>query len=275
MSEAIEDILARQPRTTFEVSLQPADVEAFETRGFTSIPRITTDEEVAWLGDLYDWLFAEKSRALTGAHFDLVRPYDSEGEDRLPQIIAPEKRLAELKETAFWRNGRRLAAQLMGVEPDVLDGWGHMIRKPPKIGEPLPWHQDEAYWEPSLVYRALGCWMPLDGATVENGCMSFIPGSHRSEVLPHRHVGDDPRVHALYTTPDQAEVARAVPVPTPAGGAVFHHSRTLHASGPNSTDKVRRAYANEWQLAPQEAEATPDRPWIAEGKAAWAARNLS
>lgn len=275
MVDAIEDILARQPRTELEVALPPAAIEAFETRGFISIPRITTDEEAAWLGDLYDWLFAEKSRAATGARFDLVRPYDSDGEDRLPQVIAPERSLPALKQTTFWRNGRRLAAQLMGVDAAVLEGWGHMIRKPPKIGEPLPWHQDEAYWEPSLVYRALGCWMPLDAATVENGCMSFIPGSHRSEVLPHRHVGDDPRVHALYTLPAAAEVARAVPVPVPAGGAVFHHSRTLHASGPNTTDKVRRAYANEWQLAPEKAEVAPVRPWITEAKAAWATRNLT
>lgn len=275
MVESIEELLARRPTAELEASLTTKDVEAFEARGFISIPRITTDEEVAWLAEVYDWLFAEKSRALKGAHFDLVRPYDSAGEDRLPQVLAPEKSLPVLKETAFWRNGRRMAAQLMGVDAGLLEGWGHMIRKPPKIGEPLPWHQDEAYWDPSLVYQALGCWMPLDAATVENGCMSFIPGSHRSEVLPHRHVGDDPRVHALYTTPDESDVARATPVPVPAGGAVFHHSRTLHASGPNTTDKVRRAYANEWQLAPEKAQVMPDRPWITEGKAAWAARNLN
>ena len=274
MDPTLDDILARQPKATLQASLSGAGVEAFERDGFTAIARITTDEEVAWLGEVYDWLFAEKSRALKGAHFDLVRPYDSDGADRLPQVLAPERVVPALKETAFWRNGRKLAGQLMGLDPELLEGWGHMIRKPPRIGEPLPWHQDEAYWEPSLVYRALGCWMPLDAATLDNGCMSFIPGSHRSEVRPHRHVGDDPRVHALFTTPDEADVARAVPVPVPAGGAVFHHSRTLHASGPNRTDSVRRAYANEWQLAPQTAEVTPDRPWVSEGRAAWAARNL-
>jgi len=272
--EAIDDILARQPKASLEVSFTDAQISAFETLGYTSIERITTDEEVAWLREVYDWLFEDKRRALKGAHFDLVRPYDSGGEDRLPQIIAPEKRLPALTATAFWRNGRRLAAQLMRLDPELLEGWGHMIRKPPRIGETLPWHQDEAYWEPSLVYRALGCWLPLDDATVENGCMSFIPGSHRSEVLPHRHVGDDPTVHALFTTPADADIARASAVPVRAGGAVFHHSRTLHASGPNTTDRVRRAYANEWQLTPQKAALTPDRPWIAEGQAAWAARKL-
>jgi ectoine hydroxylase-related dioxygenase (phytanoyl-CoA dioxygenase family) len=66
-----------------------------------------------------------------------------------------------------------------------------------------------------------------------------------------------------------------VPVPVPAGGAVFHHSRTLHASGPNRTDRARRAYANEWQLAPVKADTAAERPWIDEGQAAWAARSLA
>jgi hypothetical protein len=275
ITDEIEDILARQPAVTFRPIIARSEVEAFREQGFTSIARITSEEEVAWLRELYDWLFADKSRALKGLHFDLVRPYESEGQDRLPQIIAPEQKYPQLKETGFWRNGRAVAARLLGVDEAELQGWGHMIRKPARIGEPLPWHQDEAYWDPALVYRALGSWLPLDDATVENGCMSFIPGSHSNEVLPHRHVGDDPSVHALFTEPDPADIARAVPVPVPAGGAVFHHSRTLHSSGPNTTSKVRRAYANEWQLAPVKAEVTPERPWIEEHKQAWAAREIS
>ena len=275
MNDTLDALFARRPEATLEVSLTAADIDAFETHGFVSIPRITTDEVVAWLGELYDWLFNGKAEAFRGGHFDLVRPYDSEGEDRLPQLLAPEQRFTQLKQTTFWRNGRRLAAQLMQLDECLLRGWGHMIRKPALVGEALPWHQDEAYWDPALIYRALGCWLPLDDATVENGCMSYIPGSHRSEVLPHRHVGDDPRVHALFTSPAHADLAQAVPVPLPAGGAVFHHSRAVHSSGPNRTDKARRAYANEWQLAPVKAEVAPIRPWIDEGAAAWAARNFN
>ena len=275
MNDELDRLFSRQPKTTIEVSLTASDAESLERDGFVTIGRITTDEEVAWLRELYDWLFAGKAEAIRGGHFDLVRPYDSEGDDRLPQLLAPEQRFPQLRQTAFWRNGRKLAAQLMGLDEDLLVGWGHMIRKPALVGEALPWHQDEAYWDPAMIYRALGCWLPLDDATIENGCMSYIPGSHRSEVLPHRHVGDDPRVHALFTSPASADIERAVPVPVPAGGAVFHHSRTLHASGPNRTDKARRAYANEWQLAPVKAGVAPKRPWIDEGAAAWAARELS
>ena len=198
MSDEIDELFARQPSDAIEVSLTTADVEVFERDGFVSIGRITTDEELAWLGELYDWLFAGKAEAFRGGRFDLVRPYDSEGEDRLPQLLTPEQRFPQLRQTVFWRNGRKLAAQLMGLDEGVLRGWGHMIRKPALVGDALPWHQDEAYWDPAMVYRALGCWLPLDDATIENGCMSYVPGSHRREVLAHRHVGSDPRVHALF-----------------------------------------------------------------------------
>jgi hypothetical protein len=270
MAETIDHVLARRPQTDFTPVLSAEHVAEFRERGFIAIEPITSHEEVAWLGDLYDMLFAERLQAVPGGYFDLLRPYDSAGEDLQPQIIAPEMRFRELRRTAFWRNGRTLAAALLGVEAAVLRGWGHMIRKPPYVGDALPWHQDEAYWDPGFDYVALGCWMPLDPATVESGCMHFIPGSHRSEVRVHRHLGDDPAVHALVI--DDVDVSTAVPAPVGAGGAVFHHCRIVHSSGPNRSARVRRAYANEWQLEPRPRVTPPSRPWIDAGKRAWEQR---
>src|SRR6185437_11210255 len=115
MREAIEAVVARKPRAELEVELTAAHVEAFETNGWTSIPRITTDEEVAWLKELYDALFNDRLQTYEGGVWDLVRPYGSDGEDRLPQIVHPERECEALKDTLFWRNGRRLAAQLMSL----------------------------------------------------------------------------------------------------------------------------------------------------------------
>jgi hypothetical protein len=269
--DEIEAVLARRPEIDYALQLPAEKLAEFRERGFTSIERITSEEEIAWLGELYDLLFAERTQAVPGGYFDLLRPYDSPGEDVQPQIIAPEMRFKELRRTAFWRNGRILAAALLGVEAAALRGWGHMIRKPAYIGDSLPWHQDEAYWDPGFDYVALGCWMPLDPATVESGCMSFIPGSHRGEVRVHRHLGDDPAVHALII--DDVDASTAVPAPVAAGGAVFHHCRILHSSGPNRSERVRRAYANEWQLEPAPRATPASRPWIDEGKRAWEQRS--
>jgi len=270
MTETIEEILARRPETDFTPMLSDEKVAEFRERGFIAIERITSEEEIAWLGDLYDRLFDERTQAVPGGYFDLLRPYDTPGDDLQPQIIAPEMRFKELRRTAFWRNGRTLASLLLGVDAAALRGWGHMIRKPPLVGDSLPWHQDEAYWDPGFEYVALGCWMPLDPATVESGCMSFIPRSHRGEVRVHRHLGDDPAVHALVA--DGVDTSTAEPVPVAAGGAVFHHCRILHSSGSNRSARVRRAYANEWQLEPKALAAAVSRPWIDEGKRAWEQR---
>jgi hypothetical protein len=266
----LEALLERRPRAELAVELGPQEIASFRERGFTTIPRITTDEEIAWLGEVYDWLFEERVQAVPGGYFDLSRPYDSPGEDLQPQILAPEVRVRELRQTCLWRNARRLAAALLGAEESAVQGWGHMIRKPARIGAPLPWHQDEAYWDPAFEYRALGVWVPFDPATPESGCMSFLPGSHLGDVRVHRHLGDDPTVHALVT--DDVDPSRAVVVPLAPGGASFHHCRLLHSSGPNRSAYARRAWANEFQLPPVRRAAPVVRPWIDEGKRAFEAR---
>jgi hypothetical protein len=268
----LEGLLARRPTVELEVTLSPVQVDEFRARGFTHIERITPDAELAWLGELYDWLFRERVQAVPGGYFDLSRPYESAGEDLQPQILSPETLVPELRKTALFRIGRRLAAQLLEAKLETVRGWGHMIRKPARIGAPLPWHQDEAYWDPGFDYRALGVWMPLDPATRESGCMSFIPESHRGDVRKHRHVGDDPSVHALFTDDVDESLAEAIPIAP--GGAILHHCRTLHSSGPNRSDRVRRAYANEFQTRPVKRETPYDRPWVTEGQEAWERRGF-
>src|SRR5439155_5073204 len=175
------------PASDFEVDATAEDVAFFRANGYLGIERITTDEELAWLGELYDEVFAERRGGFRGGYFDLSRPYDAAGEDLLPQVLFPERRNPELTRTTYVRNARRIAAALLGVEEARLQHWGHMILKPPRRGHETPWHQDEAYWEPDVSYTAVGAWMPLDEASVESGCLHFVPGSHLREVLPHRH----------------------------------------------------------------------------------------
>src|SRR5438477_9860039 len=108
--------------------------------------------------------------------------------------------------------------------------------------------------------------MPLDAATIESGCMRFIPGSHRGEIRRHRFLNDDPTGTSLVVA--DIDERAALPAPIPIGGASFHNCRTLHASGPNTTDRVRRAHICEWQLPPVGRASPADRPWVTEGRRA-------
>jgi ectoine hydroxylase-related dioxygenase (phytanoyl-CoA dioxygenase family) len=141
-----------------------------------------------------------------------------------------------------------------------------MILKPARFGRETPWHQDEAYWSPEMLPRNLSIWLPLDPATLESGCMQFIPGSHLGIVHRHRHIDNDPTVHGLVT--DQVDSSQAVACPVPIGGVTFHHPRTLHYSGPNTTDRPRRAYILVLGAAPVRAEQPDTRPWQEEERQA-------
>jgi ectoine hydroxylase-related dioxygenase (phytanoyl-CoA dioxygenase family) len=258
------------PAERFEITVGDAQIEAFHRDGFTSVERITTDEELEWLRALFDELFSTREGAVPGGYFDLSRPYEAEGEDHLPQILVPEQRHPELRKTNLYRNARTISAALLRVAPEQVHPWGHMINKPPRHGAEIPWHQDEAYWDPAMDYRAVGTWLPLDDVDTTNGCMCFLPGSHTGDVLPHRHIDDDPNVHGLVT--DHADPSGMVAVPLRAGGATFHHPRTLHHTPPNATDRFRRAVAVEHQTPPTPRAVPAVRPWVDAGKAAWDAR---
>jgi len=261
------------PDIVLEVRLTDEQVNQFHRDGFTSVDRITTDEELAWIAPIYDYLFEVKG-SFKGSYFDLSRPYEADGPDLVPQILNPEARFPELNQTNAVRNARAIAAQLLERDASELNTWSHLILKPPHVGGPLPWHQDEAYWDPGFAYRALGCWVPLDTATVESGCMHFMPGSHVGPVRSHRHIDDDPNVHGLWT--EMEDDSARVPVPLNPGGASFHHCRTLHMTTPNVSDHVRRAWATEVQVEPQRLPhgEQPDYPWMRETYEAWTQRKL-
>lgn len=255
--------------TDFHVDLTDEQIAFFQDNGYLHIPRITTDAEITWLQGIYDELFTERTGEAEGRYFDLAGPRAHNGQETLPQVLGPEAQFPELRESLYFRNAHRLAAALLKVTPEKVSGGGHMILKPAAYGNETPWHQDEAYWNPEVLPHSLSVWMPLDAATLESGCLQFIPRSHKGEVRWHRHINDDPLVHGLVT--DDVEVSEAVACPIPAGGATFHHCRTLHYAGPNSTAHARRAYILVFGGPPKKLENPMDRPWQTEEQEALAA----
>ena len=221
------------------VILTQSQIDFFHANGFLALDAITTPDEVARLRDVYDRIFAQKAGRAEGNQFDLAGT-DEEGKAAaLPQILAPRKYAPELADTLYEANARAIARQLLG--PEATFSGDHAIFKPAHTGAPTPWHQDEAYWGPERDYNNLSFWMPLQEATLENGCMQFIPGSQRLEVVPHQSIGGDTRVHGLEIT-DPVDESRSVACPLPAGGATVHGPRTMHFTGANHSDVPRRAY---------------------------------
>lgn len=255
----------RPPVSDFEVFPTREDVTFFREHGYLVVERITTDEEIAWLREIFEHIFSPQQAGIAGAPIDRSGTLEPGAESRLSQAFFPEMRFPALLETTHRRNARRFAAALLDVPEVRLSSWGHMIRKPPG-GRAALWHQDHAYWQPELDYWALGVWLPMHDVTTEMGAMQFIPGSHKLGLLPHRH--DDAPDKNVLTVVDPVDEARAVACPLLAGGATFHHSETLHYTAPNSTDRPRLAYPMEFQLAPVRRAAPRKMPWVDELRAA-------
>jgi ectoine hydroxylase-related dioxygenase (phytanoyl-CoA dioxygenase family) len=230
-------------------------IRSFHENGFLSIDCITTQDEIKRLIGIYDDLFIRRVGREEGNQFDLGGS-DEEGKAAaLPQILGPSKYAPALKDTLYQANALAIARQLLG-EDAVYNG-DHAIMKPPHSPAPTPWHQDEAYWDPMKEYNSLSVWMPLQDVDTQSGCMEFVPGSQKQEILPHRSIGGDARVHGLELDAD-VDLSRAVACPLPAGGATFHLSRTLHFTSPNNSDNPRRAYILIFGT-PAKPRATPRR----------------
>ncbi|MGH9211826.1 MAG: phytanoyl-CoA dioxygenase family protein [Acidimicrobiales bacterium] len=246
------------PPSSFEVGPSREQVEFFAENGYLVVDRITTDEEIDWLTQLYEHIFSPANADEPGA--PVARSNDPADGDApgISQAFFPEMYYPEVLETTFNRNARRYAAALLGAEIEQVTCWGHMIRKLPG-GREAPWHQDEAYWEPELAYQALGCWLPLHEVTEEMGAMQFVPGSHRGGVLSHRPRDGDVALHVLEA---EADTTGAVACPLPAGGATFHHSRTLHYTAPNTTGRPRLAFPTEFEVKPRFLDEPLNMPWV-------------
>jgi ectoine hydroxylase-related dioxygenase (phytanoyl-CoA dioxygenase family) len=215
-------------------------IRFYRDNGFLAVTEpLTTTEEIDRLAAIYDDLFKRRAGRETGDQFDLAGTDEEGKEEALPQILGPSRYAPELTQGLLFANAQALAKQLLGEE--AAFGGDHAIFKPAGTGAPTPWHQDEAYWDEALKYNSLSIWIPLQEATVENGCMQFIPGSHKWEVQTHHSIGNDPRIHGLEIEME-IDQSKAVSCPLPPGGATFHDSRTLHYTGANQTQTPRRAY---------------------------------
>ena len=257
------------PQTNFEVAIGDTEVQFFARNGYLAIDRMTGDEELEWLREVYDALLAMKPTGYLDGIFDLSRPYGTTDAPKLGQLLLPERLVPQIHQTQMWRNAHRVASRLLQMLPASVESWGHLIFKGANSPAETPWHQDEAYWDVTKDYNALGSWLALDKVDTDNGCLWFVPGSHKGEVLPHRHGGDDPKIHVLQFS-EPVDTSAGVPVPLPAGGMTFHHARTHHYAGVNKTDRIRRAWANEFQTAPVPRAVPKEFAWVAAGKQALA-----
>ena len=131
------------------------------------------------------------------------------------------------------------AAQLL--EGPVRFWHDQLFCKPPFHGGRVAWHQDYSYWTRTKPMAHLSCWIGLDQSTRENGCVHYVPGSHRWELLPITGLAGDMDSIDAVLNEDLRTRFKPVAIELKEGEASFHHPLMIHGSYENRTSQPRRA----------------------------------
>ena len=132
-----------------------------------------------------------------------------------------------------------LVSQVLG--PDVILWGAHVFCKPAGTGLEVPWHQDGQYW-PIRPLATCTVWIALDDSTPENGCMRYVPGSHRARTIHHHRLDERPDL-ALDQTVAAVDAASARDVVLAAGEMSIHDVYLIHGSGANRSARRRAGFA--------------------------------
>ena len=125
------------------------------------------------------------------------------------------------------------------IGPDILIFNATFFVKEADTDGITAWHQDSTYFGLDPQEHVSG-WLALSDATVESGCMTFLPGSPGWGQLRHAaKVLQNSINHASQTVAEAFDDSGAVAVPVPAGAFSCHHTRVLHRSGPNRSSDRR------------------------------------
>ena len=101
------------------------------------------------------------------------------------------------------------------IGPDLKVYLDQTMCKQAYIGSAKPPHQDSAYWTDVEPRNQIICWIAVNDSTVENGCMRYIPGSHKGEIIDHKHLED------FRIEDKDINYEREVAIPLKAGSYVF------------------------------------------------------
>ncbi len=218
-------------------------IRFFDEKGYLVVQGLLSTGEVAFYRDIYERFLSNKIdvsafRSDLGGH--LSDKADPDSKENITQIMVPGRVIPELLGHTLHRRTLEIARILLG-EDMALD-FDMLIDKAPYSNAPTPWHQDRAYWITMPDTRSASCWVALDDSVKDNGCMWYIPGSHKLPTRKHHLAGKGGGALECDASEDEA-----VAVEIQAGDCVVHHGGTVHYSRGNTTALRRRAFITNYR----------------------------
>lgn len=233
--------------------------QQFWKDGFIPIYNLTAAADIERISLLYDRMFREKAGWKDGNYFDLVGGGDDPSAFKVPHLQRITDYCPELLETGYLRNAAAVASQLLGGRVKRL--YDSAITKPAYGDTATPWHQDAAFLVEESYFETVTFWLPLHPVDEAQGCMKFLPGTHRTPIIPHRSPGGDNRINGLEAV--GIDTSEAVTCPLPLGAATVHHFKVLHATGGNRTAVPRRVLTVGFGIRRVRPTVSGNFPWLA------------
>lgn len=239
ISELFPDISAQEAWEKYKLS--DSQVAFFEEYGYLSNIKLLEKEQIIKLKE-------ELSEIRNPNHpkHDLFYEFHSNESENPDQVLFHSLghwRISPAFHDVLW-NPRFVvpASQLLGTK--AVRFWhDQLFCKPAHHGGVVAWHQDYSYWTRTGPMQHLTCWVALDHANSDNGCLNYIPGSHRWELLDRTSLAGNMDGLSRFLTEDQKEqFGKKLAIEMPPGCATFHHPLMVHGSFENKSPRSRQAF---------------------------------
>jgi phytanoyl-CoA hydroxylase len=217
-----------------KTELSPTQIEQYRTEGFLVIDGfLEADELEVWRQATDEAV--EQRLASTKALTNQKDP-DAFYAQVFTQCIRLATTHPVMHELMYDEALGRVAGELAGV--DGIRIWHDQALYKPPYGNPTGFHLDNPFWS-FYSPDAISIWMALDDATIENGCLWYLPGTHKKATFEATPI--DENLGSIFKMYPEWRQLEAVPAACRAGSAVFHNGLTAHAAGVNLTPRPRRA----------------------------------
>lgn len=213
----------------------------FDAHGYVVVQNVFNENELAPVRARLDEIINDPSKAPDGVgvgreNDTLADGATGDGDNPVRNISFMVRYDSIFQD--FARNPKILKFTRALIGPKVKVFRDQALQKPPG-GQAKPVHQDLSYFRVEPANELVTAWVATEDATTENGCMIYIPRSHRHGLFDIKHDPERPVHHV----PDTRGIAMEEEIlcPVPAGSVIFHHGYTLHRSGVNLTQTWRRS----------------------------------
>lgn len=224
-------MIEKQLQTDYPLTQE--QIQQYREDGFIKLDGLLTGEDLREFRDTV--AAAVESERSTQA--DPNRKVDPVYAQIFIQRVNLWRRHADVARFALAPRFANLAARLVGGPVRIWHD--QALFKEPGNGNRTPWHQDSPYWPHTTRDRTVSMWFALKDANIENGCMSFLPGTQKLGAKEPVNLSN-PR--GVMDVAPEASGIKAITRELEAGSATFHDGLCFHYAGPNRADATREAF---------------------------------